>query len=92
MDPGAGTSVQCLSLGRLLFCGMVVSRSFGVGERFPWWEYGTKRTVLMGATVRLDGLFACGIGTAVVGQWGVSGRRQSLRTHGCLRDALRMAL
>ena len=36
MDPGAGTSVQCLSLERLLFSGMVVPWSFGVGEELLW--------------------------------------------------------
>jgi hypothetical protein len=44
----------------------------------------------MGAMIRREGLFACGAGTAAVGQWGISGRSQSPRTYGCLRDALRM--
>jgi hypothetical protein len=93
MDPGAGTSVQCLSLGMLFFSGMVVSRSFVVSEWLSsWWEYGTKSKVLMGAMILRDGLSACGVGTAAVGQRGVSGRSQSPRTHGCLRGALRMGL
>ena len=66
MDPGAGTSVQCLSAGMLLLAGMAVSVSFVVGERFSWWEEGTQRTVLMGAMIRLDGLLACGVGTAML--------------------------
>ena len=38
MDPGGGTSVQCLSLGMLLSAGMVVPLPFVVGERLSWWE------------------------------------------------------
>ena len=58
IDPGAGTSVQCLSLGMLLSAGMAVFTSFVVDEEPPWWEYGTKSVVLMGAINRRDGLFA----------------------------------
>jgi hypothetical protein len=93
MDPGGGTSVQWVSLGRLLFSGMVVSRSLLAGEGLPaWWEYGTKRTVLMGAMIRWEGLFACGAGTAAFDQRKASGRSRSVETHGCLRDGLRAAL
>jgi len=63
MDPGAGTSVQCLSLGTLLLAGMFIPASLDVVEP-PWWDVGTKRTVLMGAMVRREMLFGKGASTA----------------------------
>jgi hypothetical protein len=75
MDPGAGTSVQCLSLGMLFSAGMVVPTLFVVDEIPPWWEYETKRTVLMGAMMRRDGLFAWGAGTKASGQCKAPGRK-----------------
>lgn len=46
----------------------------------------------MGAMVRRDGLFACGLGTKAVGQREAAGQLRSSKTHGCLRDGLRMGL
>jgi hypothetical protein len=83
MDPGGGTSVQCSSLGMLLSAGTVVPLSFVVGDRLSWWEQGTKRTVLMGAMIRRDGLFAWGVGTAGFRQREAYGQSPSVKTHGC---------
>ena len=46
----------------------------------------------MGAMVRLDGLFACGVETADVGQREAAEHFRSSRSYGCLRDGLRMEL
>jgi hypothetical protein len=40
----------------------------------------------MGAMIRLDGLFACGAGTADVGQRNAAEHLKSSRSYGYLRD------
>ena len=46
----------------------------------------------MGAMVRRDGLFACGVGTAAVGQREIAAQLRSSKSYECLRDGLRTGL
>lgn len=70
MEPGGGRSVQCLSVGMLDSAGIggwvSVVLGLGVGRGLAGWDFSTKRTVLIGAMRRGDGLVGWVIGAVAL--------------------------